>query len=158
MKYILLFVVPFLTFCSSNEKMIDVKDLEGKWKVVDADLKLKSTTTDVPKEVLLGTKEIYESMEFEFGKDGEFKETADFEFEFGKDGEFKETADFETIGHRTMNGKWSYNSDENTLSINYSESNKSVVCEVLAFSENKMKLKLKLNSDLGTATLTFKKY
>ncbi len=43
MKYILLFVVPFLTFCSSNEKMIDVKDLEGKWKVVDADLKLKST-------------------------------------------------------------------------------------------------------------------
>ena len=142
MKYILLFVVPFLTFCSSNEKMIDVKDLEGKWKVVDADLKLKSTTTDVPKEVLLGTKEIYESMEFEFGKDGEFKETADFK----------------TIGHRTMNGKWSYNSDENTLSINYSESNKSVVCEVLAFSENKMKLKLKLNSDLGTATLTFKKY
>jgi len=142
MKYILLFVVPFLTFCSSNEKMIDVKDLEGKWKVVDADLKLKSTTTDVPKEVLLGTKEIYESMEFEFGKDGEFKETADFE----------------TIGHRTMNGKWSYNSDENTLSINYSESNISVVCEVLAFSENKMKLKLKLNSDLGTATLTFKKY
>lgn len=142
MKYILLFVVPFLTFCSSNEKMIDVKDLEGKWKVVDADLKLKSTTTDVPKEVLLGTKEIYESMEFEFGKDGEFKETADVK----------------TIGHRTMNGKWSYNSDENTLSINYSESNKSVVCEVLAFSENKMKLKLKLNSDLGTATLTFKKY
>jgi hypothetical protein len=122
--------------------MIDVKDLEGKWKVVDADLKLKSTTTDVPKEVLLGTKEIYESMEFEFGKDGEFKETADVK----------------TIGHRTMNGKWSYNSDENTLSINYSESNKSVVCEVLAFSENKMKLKLKLNSDLGTATLTFKKY
>lgn len=142
MKYILLFVVPFLTFCSSNEKMIDVKDLEGKWKVVDADLKLKSTTTDVPKEVLLGTKEIYESMEFEFGKDGGFKETADVK----------------TIGHRTMNGKWSYNSDENTLSINYSESNKSVVCEVLAFSENKMKLKLKLNSDLGTATLTFKKY
>jgi hypothetical protein len=142
MKYILLFIFPFLTFCSSNEKMIDVKDLEGKWKVVDADLKLKSTTTDVPKEVLLGTKEIYESMEFEFGKDGEFKETADVK----------------TIGHRTMNGKWSYNSDENTLSINYSESNKSVVCEVLAFSENKMKLKLKLNSDLGTATLTFKKY
>ena len=141
MKYILLFIVPFLTFCSSNENTIDVKDLEGKWKVTDADLKLKSTATDVPKEVLLGTKEIYESMEFEFGKDGEFKETADFK----------------TIGHRPMNGKWSYNSDENAISINYSERTKPVVCEVLAFSENKMKLKQNLNSGLGTATLTFKK-
>ena len=141
MKYILLFVVPFLTFCSSNENTIDVKDLEGKWKVVDADLKLKSTTTNVPKEVLLGTKELCESMEYEFGKDGEFKETAYVK----------------TIGYRTMHGKWSYNSDENTLSINYSESNKPVVCEVLAFSENKMKLKQNLNSDLGTVTLTFKK-